>query len=702
MTEPHIPLVGKFVPAHPHGPRVEYVRLSEALSAPRHRDLYLCQYSNEDTPFRLSSDSGVNPSMVIVAFDIDDPGKIEKKARPEWLTTERAKIRKLVEQTNLFAYETKGGFRLVGTLPEPWLLALPSDAAKWTAQYLTWCRWLARVYDIHADTACQDWSRLFRIPHGTRDRDAGPENRWTIGPAHDPGIWAPEIAAEDVVTAEPSRVVPSVNSAERTHPCPLAVRLAHALIAAETLPASVSGQRGHDALLIAASVIYQGFALPRDTAHEVLSSTFNPRCTPPWKESEIAHKLSAAEKNNERWGEEIDAILLSQALEAWNPRPTAREPSDPEEEDAGVSGTREKRDVVASDTPAPTEWLGTSSATALEYFADIGEPVPTGIETVDRITNGGLRRGEPAIFGGAPNTGKTGTVLTIAFELAKKGHKAAVGAFDEPKPRIAVRLGQFLGFDRETLWRGGDVESKRAIAAMPVKIYNGRDKRVTVEWIAEKLGEHGPGIMVLDSLQTARSKLHTPRMTETERLQTTCEAVTDLATQYKHLVLVTSEINREFYKNFDQALELNPMAAFSGTRAIEYTFMFAVVLLQPPNPAEHVLARTAKNKIGDGQPDFALKNDRAHATVYEAPLPSPDRDESDAFDETPPIDLQRVIWGLVRECPCRNKRVVFALLKEKGVKCSSDDVAETLDLLEAKHRITKGEDGTYIQSPWML
>ena len=64
-----------------------------------------------------------------------------------------------------------------------------------------WIAYLARAFDIHADPACKDWTRLYRLPHATRELHGQPENYEVIGDAHHMGAWAPEITPEDVARA---------------------------------------------------------------------------------------------------------------------------------------------------------------------------------------------------------------------------------------------------------------------------------------------------------------------------------------------------------------------------------------------------------------------------------------------------------------------------------------------------------------------
>ncbi len=60
------------------------------------------------------------------------------------------------------------------------------------------------------------------------------------------------------------------------------------------MPASISGQGGHDHCYAAATVLVHGFGLQREEAHRLLREEYNPRCEPPWSEAELAHKVEDA------------------------------------------------------------------------------------------------------------------------------------------------------------------------------------------------------------------------------------------------------------------------------------------------------------------------------------------------------------------------------------------------------------------------
>jgi len=81
----------------------------------------------------------------------------------------------------------------------------------------------------------------------------------------------------------------------------LRVRRARAYLA--RMPASISGEGGHDALWAAAVALVRGFDLDAHVARSILLADFNPRCTTdkgspyPWSERDIDHKLDGATRS---------------------------------------------------------------------------------------------------------------------------------------------------------------------------------------------------------------------------------------------------------------------------------------------------------------------------------------------------------------------------------------------------------------------
>jgi Bifunctional DNA primase/polymerase, N-terminal len=60
------------------------------------------------------------------------------------------------------------------------------------------------------------------------------------------------------------------------------------------MPAAVSGQGGHLATFRAAIVLVRGFALDPTIALDLLAREYNPRCRPPWRLHDLAHKVASA------------------------------------------------------------------------------------------------------------------------------------------------------------------------------------------------------------------------------------------------------------------------------------------------------------------------------------------------------------------------------------------------------------------------
>lgn len=97
-------------------------------------------------------------------------------------------------------YETRGGGRIVYRLPAPQEITCYHDAQEWRRDYAVTLAHLEREYGIVGDQACSDWTRLFRLPHATRDTQ--PEQRGSFGNPHAIGVLAITPTAEDLTLAK--------------------------------------------------------------------------------------------------------------------------------------------------------------------------------------------------------------------------------------------------------------------------------------------------------------------------------------------------------------------------------------------------------------------------------------------------------------------------------------------------------------------
>jgi len=61
------------------------------------------------------------------------------------------------------------------------------------------------------------------------------------------------------------------------------------------MPPAISGQGGHNLTFHAACILVQGFGLSPEQAFPILAE-YNQRCSPPWNEKELRHKLTGADR----------------------------------------------------------------------------------------------------------------------------------------------------------------------------------------------------------------------------------------------------------------------------------------------------------------------------------------------------------------------------------------------------------------------
>ncbi len=62
------------------------------------------------------------------------------------------------------------------------------------------------------------------------------------------------------------------------------------------IPGAVSGEGGHKTTWGAALSVVRGFSLPPDVGYDLLAREYNLRCSPPWTEKELRHKIEDAAK----------------------------------------------------------------------------------------------------------------------------------------------------------------------------------------------------------------------------------------------------------------------------------------------------------------------------------------------------------------------------------------------------------------------
>jgi circadian clock protein KaiC len=94
---------------------------------------------------------------------------------------------------------------------------------------------------------------------------------------------------------------------------------------------------------------------------------------------------------------------------------------------------------------------------AAEHQADFQrEPVPSGVEELDRLLGGGFDRGTTALILGPAGTGKSTLALQYAVQMAAQGERSMVFTFDETRGVMLART-KALGLDLEKYIESGIV-----------------------------------------------------------------------------------------------------------------------------------------------------------------------------------------------------------------------------------------------------
>jgi len=220
-------------PVYPDGPRLPVYSVGEALTRRYTTDAHTAAYAATPHARRLSTGAlaqEVHPRMVLVVVDVDHHethrlnNERAKKglapvAVPEaWRVDIDQRITRLrAEAPGIVAYHTRGGARLVGLLAAPHTITDEASSLAWKVYYARTLARLSRLYGVVGDPACDDWTRLYRLPRATRKGSQVPEAWPVVGELADVGVWpAPraEELADDI--AELRRLAEATPAVWRT------------------------------------------------------------------------------------------------------------------------------------------------------------------------------------------------------------------------------------------------------------------------------------------------------------------------------------------------------------------------------------------------------------------------------------------------------------------------------------------------------
>ena len=151
----------------------------------------------------------------------------------------------------------------------------------------TWAANRSTEAGCPADQQCKDASRFWYDP-------SEPPGGWRAQRLTGKPIDVHAVLALLVTTPISLRVV------RATLPPTPSERLTRARAYLAKIPGAVSGDAGHTATFNAVAHMMIGFDLHSDDAMSIIESDYNPRCSPPWSERELKHKIDSVVRGCKR------------------------------------------------------------------------------------------------------------------------------------------------------------------------------------------------------------------------------------------------------------------------------------------------------------------------------------------------------------------------------------------------------------------
>lgn len=346
-----------------------------------------------------------------------------------------------------------------------------------------------------------------------------------------------------------------------------------------------------------------------------------------------------------------------------------------------VDDIAERGIASISAVPALRKRPLTASERALQ-LGTTSERLPTGIPTLDRFTRGGLPMKHVIIVNGAPGAGKTGVVSQWAWQWARSTPLHVLFlAYDQGADPILVRVGQNEHFERDALEQSHHADHGQSIDLLAQALdrtpnyhcVDGIDEGWTIERASRyllELGKGEPGILVVDSVQKAKTITNTEDVEERIGIKNVCEALKQVARSDGHLVVATSEVNRGAYKNRDHSQNSDELAAGSGSSSIEYAADLLLFMRSVKAEGAFVDVSVPKSRIGAPE-SFRLQITFSTAKFNEVGVPEESEEKSEEIDRAKVDAMRERIAAVVREAKtpitsqkllrnlCRGKTVVF-------------------------------------------
>jgi len=311
----------------------------------------------------------------------------------------------------------------------------------------------------------------------------------------------------------------------------------------------------------------------------------------------------------------------------------------------------------------------------LRRCASAGKRLPFGLREVDAALRGGLPMGRLVTVGGAPGCGKTGLAIHCAVRWGASFPTLLMTA-DEPADHVLVRIGQCLGFDRDTL----DARNPASLEALANAMRERAPQLVVLDLADDEndlattidrwTDEHDTGTVVLDSIHAAALLVPSD-----SRRNAVDEVVGQLraARDAGHAVLAVQELAREAYQGGSRPRRAT-IASGKESGGLEYGVDVQITLARGRG-SDRIAVAFDKNRLGKCEA-FDLRFDEAAGTLHDA-----DPGDVDASQSADVARADAAVLAVLREADA--PMTTTAIRETSGIGVSAAAVTSALTRLAA-------------------
>lgn len=245
--------------------------------------------------------------------------------------------------------------------------------------------------------------------------------------------------------------------------------------------------------------------------------------------------------------------------------------------------------------------------------------IPTGLHTLDKITDGGIMSDKLHVIAGEPNLGKTSLITQMARIACDEGWLVGIHVADvDDRAGIIQRFAQAHGIDRRAFQdrdRQAIDETERIMRRWPnLHVIDEEQDELTVEETCEAILARAASasrraVLYVDSLQTVRMRWREEPRTDKDRVDKVVRTLRRY-TRKGLTIVATCEVPRAAYGGPKKRRRFDPgppaLAAFKASGNIEYALWTGLVMTRIKGDSEAVRVECPKNKQGREDVTFRL------------------------------------------------------------------------------------------------